>query len=344
MSVYGNFITESQVNPVNKVKESLCEIESVVYNEYCNYKSLLESCTDDNERAVLEAKVEVLQEVSFKDIIGKIKELWAKFKQWVKDLFNKIFRNKDKIQKENKEAITKAEQSLNKAKSKGITESVYLESEDEESTRKPSMDVDYLRYANTSNDNTIGDLSRMNRYLESIEDSIRLIQNKPDCLKKSLSKNDKEEIKATFVDLISGNDDELKKNFDNISRIFLSSDNYGRKCYKYCSSFSELIKTIKEFSRDCEEDIRTYDRYINEINSTISKLSSETTPPSNEDDVVVVQMYAKVTQSSINDLKHLLSLINENYNRLLSLQNKYTNQLSITSAYLDNMVEKSLKE
>ena len=56
MSVYGNFITESQVNPVNKVKESLCEIESVVYNEYCNYKSLLESCTDDNEReSIIEA-------------------------------------------------------------------------------------------------------------------------------------------------------------------------------------------------------------------------------------------------------------------------------------------------
>lgn len=76
-------------------------IESIAYNEYHNYKSLLESCTDESAKPVLEAQVEILYEVSFKDIIEKIKKAWNDFKAWVKSIWDKIF-NKKKIVKEKK--------------------------------------------------------------------------------------------------------------------------------------------------------------------------------------------------------------------------------------------------
>lgn len=82
----------------NTVKENangnMFDIVSVAYDEYCNYSSMLESCTDDNERAILEAKCEVLYEVSFKDIVEKLKKMWEDFKAWVKKVWNAIFHNK----------------------------------------------------------------------------------------------------------------------------------------------------------------------------------------------------------------------------------------------------------
>lgn len=60
----------------NTVTESIKEEEiiSVVWNEYCNYKQLLDNCTDESVKPIIEAQVEVLYEVSIKDIIAKIKE------------------------------------------------------------------------------------------------------------------------------------------------------------------------------------------------------------------------------------------------------------------------------
>lgn len=76
-------------------------IESIAYNEYHNYKSLLEACTDESSKPVLEAQVQILYEVSFKDIIEKIKKAWNDFKEWVKGIWNKIF-DKKKVVKEKK--------------------------------------------------------------------------------------------------------------------------------------------------------------------------------------------------------------------------------------------------
>ena len=93
--IYGNVFL-----PKKEVSASVLEfgIESVAYNEYCNYKSLLEACTDESNRPILEAQVQILYEVSIKDIIEKVKEAWRKFKEWFKGILDKIFNINKKSQ------------------------------------------------------------------------------------------------------------------------------------------------------------------------------------------------------------------------------------------------------
>lgn len=94
------------------------ELYSVVYNEYCNYKNLLESCTDEYSKSILEAQVQVLSEISFKDIIEKIKEIWEAFKEWFKALWNKLFDKEKRVKDKKKQA----EETLKNAKSGSVNE------------------------------------------------------------------------------------------------------------------------------------------------------------------------------------------------------------------------------
>ena len=328
MSVYGNFITESQVNPVNKVKESLCEIESVVYNEYCNYKSLLESCTDDNERAVLEAKVEVLQEVSFKDIIGKIKELWAKFKQWVKDLFNKIFRNKDKIQKENKEAIRKAEQAVNKAKSEGITESVYLESDDEDSVRKPSMELNIYYVCER----------------EKYKNQIHVINDKIGSLKYKINATENE-INNYINILKSGNNAKILDLLDKENFYFdtylpdyqIKSEDDGERYFSY----SDLLDDIKKYSDTFSNSINNISSFNKELTNNISKLERELTDSRillKVEDLTnpkLISLYSRINNEAISAYKNILSYTTNLYNQLLKALQYYTNKAKQIDDYFE---------
>lgn len=76
----------------NTVTESTKEEEiiSVVWNEYCNYKQILENCTDESTKPILEAQVEVLYEVSISDIVDKIKTFISKIIKAIKDILSKI--------------------------------------------------------------------------------------------------------------------------------------------------------------------------------------------------------------------------------------------------------------
>lgn len=101
--IYGNvFLPKRESSP------SILEfgVASITYDEYCNLSMTLESCTDGVERSILEAQVSVLREVSFKDIIEKIKEAWRKFKEWIKSIWNRIF-DKEKAQKKEKKKLMK---------------------------------------------------------------------------------------------------------------------------------------------------------------------------------------------------------------------------------------------
>lgn len=90
-------------------------VESIVYNEYVNYKGLLESCTDDNSRSILEAQVQVLYEISFKDIWERIKKMWRDLIQWFKDLWNKIFNKEEKIKKQEDEIQKRVDEAVKEA-------------------------------------------------------------------------------------------------------------------------------------------------------------------------------------------------------------------------------------
>ena len=79
---------DKRLNPA-LVTESVT-IDSVVYNEYLNRKALFEACTDENQKPLLEAQVEVLCEASVKDFIDKVKKLINSFMEWVKKLIKKV--------------------------------------------------------------------------------------------------------------------------------------------------------------------------------------------------------------------------------------------------------------
>ena len=81
MSVYGSFSNWSRNNYRDddnqytiesfdyQVESSyLPDLSSVVLEEYNNQRAMLEYCIDDRERSLIESKIELLQEISFKDI------------------------------------------------------------------------------------------------------------------------------------------------------------------------------------------------------------------------------------------------------------------------------------
>ena len=95
---------------------SLDELYSVAWTEYNNKKRLMESCNDYIQRSLLEAQVDVLREVSLKDIGNKIKEVFQKIINWIKSVIDKII---GLFSKEKKEKAVAAKE---KIKKNGISE------------------------------------------------------------------------------------------------------------------------------------------------------------------------------------------------------------------------------
>lgn len=83
-------------------------LHSVALEEYQNYKNILESCTDMSQIPIIEAKLDVLQEISIKDIGDKIKKFFRFIRDKIKEIIDKIMglfrkKNKQKLEKETKE-------------------------------------------------------------------------------------------------------------------------------------------------------------------------------------------------------------------------------------------------
>lgn len=103
MGIYGSF-AHRLIEAQNK-SNNLCDfiIESTVYNEYENRKLMLENCINEDDKAVLEAQIEVLQEVAIKDIISKVKEAFNKLKEFVKKIWGIILEKVGKIKEKIRE-------------------------------------------------------------------------------------------------------------------------------------------------------------------------------------------------------------------------------------------------
>lgn len=89
MGFYGNQFLLKETVIENNI-DDISNIVSYSYNELCNYNNLLESCIDDKERELLEAKVEVLYEISMKDIGAFIKKAINRIIEIIRDAWNKI--------------------------------------------------------------------------------------------------------------------------------------------------------------------------------------------------------------------------------------------------------------
>ena len=86
--IYGNKFLPKEEISIESASIKDFGIESIAYNEYCNISSLLESCTDD--KTILEAQVQVLYEVSIKDIFNKIKEIFKAVKRFIEKIIGKF--------------------------------------------------------------------------------------------------------------------------------------------------------------------------------------------------------------------------------------------------------------
>ena len=91
---YGLKFKEKEVQPVLSISEQTFGVDSLVYNEYMNRKTLmeclLEEAVDNTERIRLEAQLEVLYEMSIKDILHTIWEKIKKFFSMVKEFIQKV--------------------------------------------------------------------------------------------------------------------------------------------------------------------------------------------------------------------------------------------------------------
>lgn len=90
MGIYGGYARALAEAQQNKPNIDIEPVVSVVYEEYLNRKSMLENCTDTNMIPVLEAQVNVLYEVSLKDIKDKVIEIINAFIDWVKKIIKKV--------------------------------------------------------------------------------------------------------------------------------------------------------------------------------------------------------------------------------------------------------------
>jgi archaellum component FlaC len=112
--IYGHtFLREATTSRSNR---SLDELYSVAWSEYNNKKRLMESCSDYTQRSLLEAQVDVLREVSLKDIGNKIKEIFQKIINWIKSVIDKV------VGLFTKEKKAKALSAKEKIKKNGISE------------------------------------------------------------------------------------------------------------------------------------------------------------------------------------------------------------------------------
>lgn len=91
MAIYLDYIHQKyNANTALKEETNVFEISSVAYDEYLNRINMLENCTDNTIKPILEAQVEVLYEVGIKDIAGKIKEAIQKLIEKIKKIIEKI--------------------------------------------------------------------------------------------------------------------------------------------------------------------------------------------------------------------------------------------------------------
>lgn len=102
--IYGQTFLNESVNR-NRRDSSLSLLESVAFDEYQNRVTMLESCKDEHTRSLIEAQIEVLREVSLKDIKDKFLAFLKKIGDFIKKIIDKIksFFNKDDKKKQEEE-------------------------------------------------------------------------------------------------------------------------------------------------------------------------------------------------------------------------------------------------
>lgn len=172
MGIYTKLLNENINNVSNITKSSIINdesllfgsisLESVVYNEYLMNNSLLENCSNEDERKYLEEKTNILLEVSFKDIGDKIMKAIKFLKEKIKELIGKIkgFFKKEKLKKAQKD-LTNAENKIRELdRENGILKEKLKDLSDEK--EKSDKDYNDMKSAKERSDKDYNDMKTAN--------------------------------------------------------------------------------------------------------------------------------------------------------------------------------------
>ena len=167
MGIYTKLLNENATNVSNIINdESLLfgsiSLESVVYNEYLMNNSLLENCSNKDERKYLEEKTNILLEVSFKDIGDKIMKAIKFLKEKIKELIGRIkgFLKKEKLKKAQKD-LTNAENKIRELdRENGILKEKLKDLSDEK--EKSDKEYNDMKTAKEKSDKEYNDMKTAN--------------------------------------------------------------------------------------------------------------------------------------------------------------------------------------
>ena len=279
---YGLKFKDKEV-PILSISESTFGVDSLVYNEYMNRKTLmeclLEEVVDEEQRIRLEAQLEVLYEMSIKDIkdkiVGaftKVKDAIIRFLTFIKDkiveffetLVKKIKQGSTSLKKIFNELKAKATKTTNESyvsEAKVVAEKINL-AELEEYLAKPIIGDNYSRnlryYIDYMLPGCIEALTKIESEMKKSKSSTGTIDNT--ALDGKI--NDSVSFKDGVVDVlqVADLDENFKSKFSRVSNG------------EFVDNQAEYEKRIEESLDRCHELQKIYAEILKSIEAKIDDL------------------------------------------------------------------------
>lgn len=338
MAIYGNKWKVESATSVAKKEENIFAIESVVYDEYLNYKQLLKESVSD---PILEAKIEVLSEVSLQDFKKKIKEIWERFKTWIKSIFENLFSKRKASKVSFDQALKKAKESLSKAKSKKVkldeSATILNESGITLKINRYGLFSVNKTYFLDNKDELIDQLLFSKYSIVSYEEDLKYLNE----FEKILQEKNENDIKLKISDLI----DTINAGKEKIDKTSNFNDSLKSECTVInCYSYDELISKIEDINNGLSDNLEIIDKEIKELKNKIEKYSNIPNMINNVNDPNVMAAISKLSNICISSLQKIINNYSKVENAIINAQNYYTEYLLKLSKDIDDKIAKFLEE
>ena len=329
--IYGNILLEQQK------QSTVPDFVSIAYQEYCNYSGLLESCVSEEDKSLLEAKVEVLREVAIKDIFARIKEVWRLFKEWVNKMITKF---KEKIQelttkKQVKNNSSDKKESENKSDNSDIEDIKDKEEEKQEEEKVSNITVKYYDAGSLSSLVLLKSLN-MKRFsvydlAEEAESGRELLNDLIDVMKdvdkEKVRHNTGADKKISFDDFVETAENNLKEFLDFSVEEYVTSQEVtipSNTIDRLKSNISRATNNLSDANRSCI-------RCINDVKSSIGFYETRIKNMENKISLADLDEDKNV---DINQLNKTISVINHDINRFKKVLEKYMQDAVKIAKYL----------
>jgi hypothetical protein len=261
--IYGKTFLNESVNR-NRRDSSLSLLESVAFDEYQNRVTMLESCKDEHTRSLIEAQIEVLREVSLKDIKDKFLAFLKKIGDFIKKIIDKIksFFNKDDKKKQ--------EEELKIVKKKLEEANLMNEKLKKENFEQNMRNMDNEHELNSELIQAKRDLQKRDRELDAANKKLSNANN-------ALDKKDKELNAAnTKIKDVAAEKEALTKKLDSVFSkaienplLYFNAYNYFRKDLdpvriSRCNVFIDIDPNNRSEGKLSDSNIEQYERKIGE--------------------------------------------------------------------------------